>query len=317
MDRSRFVSVFAAALTAVVTTGSAHAQQYGYCTRLQAQYRSMLQSMGGHASMARIDRFNGQFGWRNSYRTPTGYDLARLRDRLIAQGCAGSVLNMTARTQPPSSDTARNLAGGQRTLCVRLCDGYYFPIEFRASRYRYKVDAAACQSMYAADGQAEMFIQSASRDVADARSPSGQRYGDQPYAFSYRDSYMPACAAQLHTGLSALAHRYFSQVPSKRKIATVDRKRPPPLPVPQVRPPIAEDPETLANAAGNFTFTLPAMALANRPVKPVRMVGPAYYARLFDLTRPPRSHTMFRRPTFSIVSPAAAAELPDTGVTPN
>ena len=71
-------------------------------------------------------------------------DVARLRDALDRNGCS----------------IAGSDVGGTRTLCVRLCDGYYFPIEFDASSSRFDADAAACQSMYPQEGQAELFVQS-------------------------------------------------------------------------------------------------------------------------------------------------------------
>ncbi len=134
MDRSRFVSVFVAALATIFTIRSAHAQQYAYCARLQAQYRAFLQGMDSGASMALTRRFNGRQA-ANTYRSPNRYDLARLRKRLISKGCGGSALDTKVDNPPPSRDRvrrrqpARNMASGGRTLCVRLCDGYYFPID--------------------------------------------------------------------------------------------------------------------------------------------------------------------------------------------
>ena len=139
---------------------------------------------------------------------------------------------------------------------------------------------------------------------------SGQRYGDEPYAFAYRQDYAAACVSQLHAGMSALARRYFALLPPRRKIAAAARN---PVPSPQMRRPYLEDPETLANAAGRFTVkpVAPVVAVADAPAdtsaKPVRMVGPAYYADMFDMSKTRKKQESLR-PSFSIVGPAAAAE---------
>ncbi len=342
MHRLKLFGIIAAGLAALVATGPiAYAQyrvEFNYCDRLMAQYQSALSQSGGGTTgrqMVQIDQLRGQlaqaqqaarrygctggflfFGPRPSPQCPAimgqvnrlsqqlrqlrgndfyffgsspEADAARLRDALISNGCG-----------MPTT-------GGTRTLCVRVCDGYYFPIEINVSSNRFDTDAAVCQSMYAQDGQAELFVQSGGDDVTDATSLSGQRYADQPYAFFYRQNYVPSCVAQLHAGMSALAKRYFSALPPRRNVAAARPLKP--VPMPQMRAPQAEDPETLANAAGHFTVkpVAPKVALADAPAKHVRMVGPAYYADMFDLSKERKKQESLR-PSFSIVTPAAAAE---------
>ena len=85
------------------------------------------------------------------------------------------------------------------------------------------------------------------------------------------------------------------------------------MPLPQLRQPASQDPETLANAAGHFTVKpvapLVADAGADAPASHVRMVGPAYYADMFDLSKVRQKQGSLRS-TLSIVGPAAAAEPP-------
>jgi hypothetical protein len=344
MDRLRLTGLIALALAAVSAGSVAHAQyrlEFGYCERLQAQYQAAVQRAGGAGittqKMVQIDGLSRQlaeaqtaaqrlgcnggflfFQPRRSPQCPTvmanvnrlsrqlsqlrggnGFfflgsspeaDVARLRDALDGNGCGIPGL------------------GGTRTLCVRLCDGYYFPVETSASSDRFDVDATFCQSMYTADGLAQLFVQSGDDDVADATSLSGERYGDQSYAFAYRQSYAPSCVAQLHAGMTALARRYFAQLPALRhRVATGLHS---PVPLPQLRRPASEDPETLANAAGNFIVkpVNPAVATADTPAKAVRMVGPAYYADMFDLSKARKQASL--RPSLSIITPAAASEAP-------
>lgn len=184
---------------------------------------------------------------------------ARLREILLANDCS-----------IPST-------GGGRTLCVRTCDGYYFPISNAASGNRVKTDAATCQSFYAAEGQAELYVQSVGADVDRAVSPAGKRYADQPFAFLYRQTYDAACHAQLQSGIAALEARYLS-APVKAKSRPVAA-----LSTPQDLISAEDDPEatvTLASQPANLS-------------RPVRLVGDAYYA---DLFADPTAKTVARNP---------------------
>jgi hypothetical protein len=161
-----------------------------------------------------------------------------------------------------------------RTVCVRSCDGYYFPISASSSRGRWKTDAEACQSMYGAAGQAELYTYDTDGDVADAKSLTGERYGDQPFAFSYRVTYNQPCASQLQEGIASLRTRYFAALsrplaPSKTKQRQVASL----VPRPGARPANSENPETVANREGVF---VPSEASAE-PLRSVRQVGPGYY----------------------------------------
>ena len=299
MKHFRLIGLIAVGLAVLVATGPAARAQYrldyNYCDSLKAQYLAALQQAGNSgmsgqqmvqidqlsrqlaqaqtaaqrydctggflffgprpsrqcpAIMAQVDRLSGQLRQLRGntfyfFGTSPEAEVARLRDALSRNGC-----NVP-------------MAGGTRALCVRLCDGYYFPIEFNASMNHVDADAAACQSMYAQDGQAELFLQSNADDVANATSLSGDRYGDQPYAFLYRKDYMPACVAELHSGIKALARRYFSALPPSQQVAAAPNT---PVPDPQLRRPYLEDPETLANASGHFTVkpVAPPVAAARR-----------------------------------------------------
>ena len=160
-----------------------------------------------------------------------------LRRELVANGCAIPA----AKPQQASRS-----AGSGRAICVRLCDGYYFPIEYSASRRRMKVDEQVCQSMYSGKDQAELFSYDPDKDVSTATSLlDGKRYGDQPYAFQYRQSYQPKCAAELTKGIAALGHRYRDALAAKRPGADFAANVPVPIP----RPPPSSDPETVTDRA--------------------------------------------------------------------
>jgi hypothetical protein len=88
---------------------------------------------------------------------------------------------------------ARHFFGGgsYRTLCVRSCDGYYFPISTVTSRGNFARDDAVCQSLCPA---AALYAHSAgSESESMYRVADGRSYKELETAFVYRKTYNPAC----------------------------------------------------------------------------------------------------------------------------
>jgi hypothetical protein len=82
--------------------------------------------------------------------------------------------------------------GSYRTLCVRLCDGYYFPISAAASPNRFAADERACQSR--CDGDVRLFYYSNAGGSAETmRDRNGRAYSDLKTAFLYRTTYDKSC----------------------------------------------------------------------------------------------------------------------------
>ena len=142
-----------------------------------------------------------------------------------------------------------------RTICVRSCDGYYFPLSFAASRQRFAADAVKCLSQYEL-GEANLYYYpNPGGDVSQAVSLSGQRYLEQPYAFLYRSSFQRQCAVRLHRGLASLSERAVGNPSTPGEIfeaAAIARLATPEVPNPIARVDWSSDPETLANRAGSL-----------------------------------------------------------------
>jgi hypothetical protein len=82
-----------------------------------------------------------------------------------------------------------------RTLCVRLCDGYYFPVSFSTLPNHFQRDAEVCQSKCAAP--AELYYhQNPGGAVEQMVSVSGQPYTSLKSAFRYRKEYVPGCSCK-------------------------------------------------------------------------------------------------------------------------
>ncbi len=89
---------------------------------------------------------------------------------------------------------ARHFFGGgsYRTLCVRSCDGYYFPISTVTSRGNFARDDAVCQSLCP---QAALYAHSSGSESENMyRVADGRSYKELETAFVYRKTYNPSCS---------------------------------------------------------------------------------------------------------------------------
>jgi hypothetical protein len=83
-----------------------------------------------------------------------------------------------------------------RTVCVRTCDGYFYPISFSTVPSKFADDDRVCQRTCPA---AEVMLYShrnPGEDISQAVSLTGKRYTDLPAAFHYRQEYTPACSCR-------------------------------------------------------------------------------------------------------------------------
>jgi hypothetical protein len=100
---------------------------------------------------------------------------------------------VSPRPRPYSYRWQTDPAATYRTLCVRLCDGFYFPINDRARPGNFLAEEKACQSRCAVP--ARLFYQPASAgDASGMVALTGERYADLPNAFRYRAEYVESCA---------------------------------------------------------------------------------------------------------------------------
>lgn len=85
-------------------------------------------------------------------------------------------------------------AARARVVCVRLCDGYYFPVNHSITQKNLAKDEQKCLGQYP-EGQAALYIdRSGGENIATMVSLNGKlKYGDQPFAFAFQRSFDPSC----------------------------------------------------------------------------------------------------------------------------
>jgi hypothetical protein len=97
--------------------------------------------------------------------------------------------------QGNSSGYPLDAAGTYTTLCVRLCDGFYFPISYSTLPSRFPEDARKCQSQCAAPSEL-FYHRIPDQDVEQAVSLDGKPYTALPNAFRNRKVYIRGCSCK-------------------------------------------------------------------------------------------------------------------------
>ena len=104
-------------------------------------------------------------------------------------------------------DDLPGVGGTFRTVCVRLCDGYYFPVSFSVTAERLQRDSKVCESRCGAQGR--LFIyRNPGGTVEDMQDLSGRPYRQLRTAFLYRSEYVPSCTCQAHPWETASLERH-------------------------------------------------------------------------------------------------------------
>jgi hypothetical protein len=114
----------------------------------------------------------------------------------------------TADAAKPSGPVGTLPFATYRTLCVRVCDGFYFPISFATMQNHFQRDADACQQRCPGTQVELYYHQNPGGSVEQAISAvSQQPYTSLKAAFRYRKEYDAACTCKLTESASAAPSR--------------------------------------------------------------------------------------------------------------
>lgn len=88
----------------------------------------------------------------------------------------------------------KSSGGGSRTVCVRMCDGYYFPLSRSSNSSRYVSEDGLCKKL-CPNADTQLFTLSG-EDIRNAYSISGQSYMSTPNALRYRKELVSSCSCR-------------------------------------------------------------------------------------------------------------------------
>jgi hypothetical protein len=268
-------------------------QMYANLSDLERNFRNT--SRGGHrydSRRADVLREIERHGCRiRSYDNEAASANARPRRRSLLEQIFGvRTYGDDGRGSGTEYNPDRELAdryGTFRTLCVRKCDGYYFPISFSTVPQRFPEDEQTCANMCPGTDVELFYHRMPTQDSEDMISVrTDMPYADLPEAFTYRKNFNPECSCRFTSNISEIAgNSGFSTITRNEAIASVDNR--PEIAIPQARTDRWLDPESQANSGGRFDIADLA-ALVPRPQdtdnlsqspsgKDVRIVGPAFF----------------------------------------
>jgi len=87
-------------------------------------------------------------------------------------------------------------SGTYRTVCVRTCDGGYFPVSFATVPARFGEDENKCKALCPATEATLYAYRNPGEDINQAVSVNGQPYTALPNAFKFRTEFNPTCACK-------------------------------------------------------------------------------------------------------------------------
>jgi hypothetical protein len=178
---------------------------------------------------------------------------------------------------PPGAYPEYGAAGGTyRTMCVRTCDGYYFPISFATSPARFADDERACRAQCPASEATLYTFRNPGEDMnAAVSATTGQPYTALPAAFKYRQEFNPSCSCRAagQSWADAMKNVEDPSLAQGDIVVTDERAKQMSQP-PKGRPVSANPKGTPAPAPATATTTAPAQA--NGGTKQIRSVGPTF-----------------------------------------
>jgi hypothetical protein len=174
-------------------------------------------------------------------------------------------------------------SGTYRTVCVRSCDGGYFPISFATVPGRFPDDEKTCKALCPATEANLYAYRNPGEDMNQAVSISGQPYTSSPNAFRFRQEFNPSCACKAagQTWSDALktiddkaaAEQQGDIIVTEESAKKMSRPVAKSAPAPAKKGTVATAPDPAATPAPSAP---PAPSDAPADNKPIRSVGPTF-----------------------------------------
>lgn len=153
----------------------------------------------------------------------------------------------------------KQLGSIYRTLCVRMSDGYYFPISFATVRSEFASDEARCQASDLGE-ELRLFVhRNPNEEPEDMVDLTGIAYAELPNAFLYRTKFVarirPLGASNLthHAGRKTAAGKRAND-PRFRPYENLFGETGNVILAPSPKPDLFSDPDTAYAIAGNFSL---------------------------------------------------------------
>ena len=212
------------------------------------QLRQQAAQAGGDDATRRelVARFDGACRGQPQQRSAGGFF-----DTLFGRSAPGNAADMPLEGEPLAPEEP---GSGSFAVCVRTCDGGFFPVSYSASRARYQELGELCQAM-CPNVETQLFTMAFGREVEQSVSANdGRPYSSLPNAGRFRTKYDPACtckkADQSWSEALGNAERMLGRDSRRDQIVTPERAAELSRPqAPKAQPAKKPDPKAAAAAA--------------------------------------------------------------------
>ena len=173
-------------------------------------------------------------------------------------------------------------SGTFRTVCVRSCDGAYFPISFATVPARFPDDEKTCKALCPAAEATLYAYRNPGEDMNQAVSISGQPYSQMPNAFRFRQEFNPSCACKAagqtwSDALKSIDDKAAAEQQGDIIVTEESAKKMSRAPAARGTPaPAKKGAAAAAAPAADTPAPAPAAGSVGAANKPIRSVGPTF-----------------------------------------
>ena len=153
-----------------------------------------------------------------------------------------------------AEDSLRNY-NTVRTVCVRTCDGYHFPVSFSTRKSSIERDSAACANLCPGT-ETELYVHKTSGETSENMTSvlTGQPYSALPNAYAYQKSYNAQCSCNYRLLKREKASVEVTPEEQIKLDAQAQRRMISRIALPAWRSDRGQDPETVINRKGLLTM---------------------------------------------------------------
>ena len=113
-------------------------------------------------------------------------------------------------------------------MCVRLCDGFYVPINFSTTRNKFEEDAKRCERQCPSHSRLYVY-RNPGEDLEDMVDLKDEPYSQLPTAFRFKTAYDPQCTCRGNPWDAEEIARHAAyppaRVPADAAIASHEKRR--------------------------------------------------------------------------------------------
>lgn len=134
----------------------------------------------------------------------------------------------STRGRDETRERKQSRDGGAKlqAMCVRTCDGYYWPVRYPASREDSGHDEALCRT--ACGTETKVYYRSGPGvDAEEMKDTGGRSYGATPTAFLYRKRLVDGCSCRPMpwTASEAARHERYALIEEEQKLRLAEAER--------------------------------------------------------------------------------------------